>query len=456
MTERMNELSRRAREWRRKACATQADVKGGALRLPRQEPCMLSFVQQRRVARCAVTMMATLFGRPPTDQAKAVNDLIETCLDRETRLLLRQESYVQRERFVAARWVISELNTNWWTAHNWLELRLKKFLTMRVFKLGAKLFSRKQDRDGVWKRVVLLPVPSPAWRGRQDCIYTPLFVPSPFRDPDSIKAAQDFVLKDFHFDVSGDGKAIGLDPLERGLACLKHAHTQQNLRTPVPGGPRLRLQILLDAVGYFRQGRMATRFGIRTPDLLRWHNATYFFRNISLYLGCDHTAEITRYLGKAMDALNVGFRSTPTGTVDEQGNAEHSACMVIVIPEFGEVDVIDGGDAAAGNAMAALEPPPSKQGCCLFCELRRSDWFAVDRCTGAKRRNLRRSYLQAHLVPPGAPPGAAFKCPCCACEVSTETEAKAKEAYAAMSETKQTEVGRTHRNAHFGQLYLLG
>ena len=45
--------------------------------------------------------------------------------------------------------------------------------------------------------------------------------------------------------------------------------------------------------------------------------------------------------------------------------------MTVTLPDFGDVDVIDGGDAAAGNAMAALEPPPSKHGCCLFCELRR-------------------------------------------------------------------------------------
>ena len=80
--------------------------------------------------------------------------------------------------------------------------------------------------------------------------------------------------------------------------------------------------------------------------------------------------------------------------------------MTVTLPEFGEVDVIDGGDAAAGNAMAALEPPPSKLGCCLFCELRRCDWFDLAKCPGAKRRNLHRSYLLSHLLPPGAPPDA--------------------------------------------------
>ena len=55
----------------------------------------------------------------------------------------------------------------------------------------------------------------------------PLFVPSPFRNPEQIKAAQDNVLKDFHFDISADGKAVSLNPLERGHACLKHAQDKQ-------------------------------------------------------------------------------------------------------------------------------------------------------------------------------------------------------------------------------------
>ena len=220
---RLNTASRRAREWKRKAEGSQAEVRGGDLHLPKQEPSMAPNNQQRRVAKLAVTMCATLYGRPNVDQAKAVNDLIETCLDRETRLLIRQESYVQRERYVAVRWAVGEMNANWWTAHNWLELRLKKFLSMRVFTLGGKLFSQKQDAEGSWQRAVLMPIPAPAWRARQDGIYTPLFVPNPFRNPVQIKAAQEKVLEGFHFDISADGKAVSLDPLERGYACLKHA-----------------------------------------------------------------------------------------------------------------------------------------------------------------------------------------------------------------------------------------
>ena len=134
---RLNEISRTARKWQRQATATQAEVKGGGTRLPNSSPSMEQQLQQRRVARVSVNMCSHLFGRPAVDQAKAVNDMIETCLSRETRLLLREQSYVQRERFVAVRWAVGELNGKWWTAHNWLELRLKKFLSMRVITVGV-------------------------------------------------------------------------------------------------------------------------------------------------------------------------------------------------------------------------------------------------------------------------------------------------------------------------------
>ena len=93
---------------------------------------------------------------------------------------------------------------------------------------------------------------------------------------------------------------------------------------------------------------------------------------------------------------------------------------------------------------------------CLFCELRRCDWFDLTKCAGAKRRNLHRSYLQSHLLPPGSPPDARYTCPCCKQEVSAESQAQETAAYAAMSEGKRTEKERLHRNEHVGELYLLG
>eukprot|EP00965_Chrysotila_dentata_P015179 502251-Pleurochrysis_carterae.AAC.1 len=94
--------------------------------------------------------------------------------------------------------------------------------------------------------------------------------------------------------------------------------------------------------------------------------------------------------------------------------------------EGGMANVEDGGDAAAANAMAGLEPPPSKEGCCTYCEARRVDWFDVDKAKAAKRRNLERAYRSAHLLPPGAALGIRLRCPHCSFIVSEETCAAAK------------------------------
>ena len=151
----------------------------------------------QRVWRAAVDIAADLVDRPPSDQAKILNDVIETCVSREVRLLLREESYVQRERFVAVRWAFEEMREKWWTAHNWLELRLKKFVPNGVYVFGHKLFSKLQDADGIWQRQVFLPIPTPVWRARQDNIFTPLWVESPFRNPPEIAAAQEICAERF-------------------------------------------------------------------------------------------------------------------------------------------------------------------------------------------------------------------------------------------------------------------
>lgn len=123
---------------------------------------------------------------------------------------------------------------------------------------------------------------------------------------------------------------------------------------------------------------MMTRFGVRCVDMIRSHNSPYFFRNIALYLGKDAHADLRRYLGPTFDRINMGWRCTPAmdlGTgmqlVDEVGNKSWAASIYMWLPDWGEVIVRDGGDAAAANASAGLEPPPSREGCCFYCEERR-------------------------------------------------------------------------------------
>ena len=98
----------------------------------------------------------------------------------------------------------------------------------------------------------------------------------------------------------------------------------------------------------------------------------------------------------------------------------------------------DGGDAAGGNAMAALEAPPSREGCCYYCELRACDWYDRSKCDKAKRRNLHRTYLSAHRLPPGAT--GPLLCPCCGYEVSKEQEDRDLKEYEGLS-WKQKGIG---------------
>eukprot|EP00965_Chrysotila_dentata_P249348 6208859-Pleurochrysis_carterae.AAC.2 len=81
--------------------------------------------------------------------------------------------------------------------------------------------------------------------------------------------------------------------------CVQKAKIDDYIR-PVQQGERLRLQVLCDAVGSFRGGRMATRFGIRIVNLKRFHYAPYYFVNeffnIAMYMSGDKHEELSEYL----------------------------------------------------------------------------------------------------------------------------------------------------------------
>ena len=248
---------------------------------------------------------------------------------------------------------------------------------------------------------------------------------------------------------------ITLDPIDRGAACLRTAFHRNNLRAGDPKWP-LRLQLLCDAVGYFRGGRMATRFGVRSPDLLRWHNSPYYFKNVALYLAGDHTEQLYLYLGKTFAQINrfstqaaVLVEGRPL--LDEVGNAviTTSCAMCFTEQGFGVVDIVDGGDAAAANAMAAVECPPSRLGCCTYCEGRRVHWFDKAKCENHQRRNFVRSCLLAHLLPPG---WTTAVCPACKEPLTAETEATGKKRHDEMTESARDDYNKEHRNLHFGLL----
>ena len=157
-------------------------------------------------------MYSVLSDRPAVDQAHAINELIETYCTREVRVLLRAETYVERERYVGIRSAIFQLREKHWTPEAWLELRLSKYIAMGVFSLGHKLLSLGQNADGVWEKQELVPAPSNLNRARQDHVYGRLPVPSPFRNPASVAAAQKDVLKGTAFEISDDGHSCAIDP----------------------------------------------------------------------------------------------------------------------------------------------------------------------------------------------------------------------------------------------------
>jgi hypothetical protein len=362
--------------------------------------------RRQRVRLVSLSLYRAVSDRPIEDQALAINELIETYLTPEARRNLRNHTYVERERYLGARQAVYDLREKYWTAENWLELRLTKYIATGVFRLGYKLFSMVQNDEGAWERQVLVAAPSNLNRARQDFIYGPLPVPSPFRHPSAVADAQKTLLAGHHFEISEDGVACGIDVFGAAASAVAKAKANKNLDETKP----MRVQTLADGVGYYRGGRQATRFGVRITNLKRNNNSKYYFSNVSLFLASDHFAELGKYLKSIYQKLNAGLRTTPSGT-DAKGNQEFTSSLFSTeVAGCGECEIVDGGDAACANASAGLEPPPSKRGCCSYCEDRRSDWFTRSKCDKAQRRTLFRSALLAHRLPPGAPLGATYKC----------------------------------------------
>ena len=373
---------------------------------------------------------------------------------------MRTMSYAEREGYVAVRSAIHTLRTKHWTPANWLELRLCKYIAMGVFKFGGKLFSKLQDDNGTWRTQVLVPLPKNHHRARQDQIYRPILVPSPFRDPDQIAAAQTELLAGHDVCVSDDGKSALIDIFKATSRAFKHARDNHNYIPPTPLRAA-RAQMLADGVTYYGGGRMSTRFGTRVLGLKRWHNAKYYFSNVSLYLNGDHYPELKQYLGSIYDRVNVGLRTTPSTSVDAVGNAQYSCALFTSEVQCGEcedetceMEWTEGGDAAAGNSIAGLEPPPSKAGCCYYCESRRVNWFDSARCSIAVRRTMFRSALMAHELPPNSRAGASYKCPAedCGFIITAASAAAAETRREQLSETAAAEDERGHRGLHAGQM----
>lgn len=153
--------------------------------------------------------------------------------------------------------------------------------------------------------------------------------------------------------------------------------------------------------------------------------------------------------------LNAGLRTTPVenglpGEFSASLFTEEVQCDACFTKQ--PVEIIDGGDAACANASSALEPPPSRQGCCFYCEGRRAQWFDRAKCTAAPRRKLFRCSLLAHRMPPGAPPGATYDCPAPGCDHAI-TEASDAALVAELDTLDDVQLSKrdlVHRKAHTG------
>ena len=195
---------------------------------------MVGRARTERISGICGDMYCALADRPEADQALAINELIETWMPRSVRLKLRTMTYTEREGFVAVRSSVHHLREKYWTAGNWLELRLCKYISMAVFSFGGRLLSKVQRDDGSWERPVLLPAPANQNRARQDHIFGPMLVPSPFRDPAQISQAQAELLKGHDISVTEDGQGASIDIFTATSRAFQHARRNHNYIPPSP------------------------------------------------------------------------------------------------------------------------------------------------------------------------------------------------------------------------------
>ena len=108
------------------------------------------------------------------------------------------------------------------------------------------------------------------------------------------------------------------------------------------------------------------------------------------------------------------------------------------------------------DSSSALEPPPSRRGCCFYCEERRENWFDRGKCRAAKRRTLWRLSLLAHRMPPGAPPGAEYDClaPGCKPRITAASDEALVAELEMLDDAVLSARDLVHRNAHSSLAFL--
>ena len=242
--------------------------------------------------------------------------------------------------------------------------------------------SRRQTATG-WSRSPLIPIPHPLNASRREGIKVPLYPPKPLASGQSTRAQIREMVDVGGLTMSEDGEAANFNVLTMMKQVLAGLQSFNLLRSCLVLAGFLRMQILFDGVSFFR-GRMATRLIVRCSDVNEplSLNDPNLSRDVSFYLGLDHHFHLWKYCSGPLAWVNSHSKTDAAGKTGIQLEVSGR-----------QVQVTCGGDASSANSAGACEPCCSKLGCCIFCMLRRAQWFDAAKVDGAERRTFHMSRM---------------------------------------------------------------
>ena len=243
-------------------------------------------------------------------------------------------------------------------------------------------------------------------------------MPRPFLDAKELAKQSNEIMEKYDLSVSVDGKAASFDPfvmLSELFSFLRRMGNLREARAVLDNGKTscvqyLRGQAMGDAFRFTSHG-MAVRFGMRSPDTNKLRNAPMFFRNVCFYRGVDKDSYLGKYLGECFDKLNRHCKLTFVRMKDDDltwaWGDDYSVSARILLPvpvkesdEYETVELTTGGDAAFNADMHRTQSVAVKGGACLLCMAEKGmQWFNVDFCKNALRRNAWDDVVSSHTEP---------------------------------------------------------
>lgn len=418
---------------------------------------------------------------PQEQRARAI-DYVLRKVPLTEREHIRSLPFVQQERFLATRDALNVLSAeryNFWSS---VEARTGYGVSINNMTRLNHLFAYNLTPEGRYQRARLLPPPRPRKESRALGIKGPLPLPRPFLDPKELARESKDIMDKYDLSVSVDGKGASLDPFVMMTELFDFLRRMGNLREPgalLKNGKRsvvkyLRAQAMGDAFRFTSHG-MAVRFGIRSPDALKLRNAPMFFRNVSFYRGVDKDRYLGQYLGECFDKMNrhckLTFTAMPDNILSWEWPDEYRVSAEILMPvavkgtnETEVVEITTGGDAAFNADMHRTQSVAVKGGACLLCLAEKGgDWFNVDACEKALRRNAWDDVTSSHTdpfehfsalgvtIPQWVRDLGHASCRCCGEELTPEFIESEEKAVTAMSHSARVEWERLRKLAHDGK-----